>query len=176
MTGYPPFHLVSFYGLAPIQQQIMFGLKLLAGVSILLTAWRRAGEPPAGIFTTLSIAWALFFTFAPGVLLHYLVWPSCFFLLCSPRWYLGILTSSSLFVFLSYTVVNGRLPWNVGIFRVEVLETWLPWSNLPWLAFAAFLVARLATGKAGTKPIIREPIPLFISSDMDKELDDGRHH
>ncbi|MDB6174988.1 MAG: rane protein [Chthoniobacteraceae bacterium] len=161
-TGYPPFHLVSFYGLAPIQEQIMLGLKLFVGAGILLIARRQAKAPATEIFTTLSIAWALFFTFAPGVLLHYLVWPSCFILLCSPRWYLGILTSSSVFVFISYTVVNGRLPWNAGIFRVEVLETWLPWSILPWLTFAAFFIALLTAKKTG-----HEILPVHVPMDAD---------
>ncbi len=146
-TGYPPFHLVSFYGLAPIQRHLMLALKVLVEVAILILAWRRATAPRAEIFATLSAAWAIFFVFAPGILLHYLVWPSCFFLLYSRRLYLLLLATGSVFLFWCYTVINGRIPWDQGLFRVEVLESWLPWSNLPWCAFVVALVTMVVAAR-----------------------------
>lgn len=140
-TGYPPFHMVSFYGLAQIQKQIMFVLKVGVELAIIALAWRRATAPRADIFATLCAAWCIFFVFAPGVLLHYLAWPSCFFLLYSRRLYLLLLVTGSAFEFLCYTVINGRIPWDVGLFRVEVLETWLPWSNVAWIGFVIALAA-----------------------------------
>ncbi len=115
-TGYPPFHLVSFYGLTPIQRHLMLALKVLVEVAILILVGvarpRRAGR----FFATLSAAWAIFFVFAPGILLHYLVWPSCFFLLYSRRLYVLLLATGSVFLFWCYTVINGRIPWDQGLF------------------------------------------------------------
>ncbi len=140
-TGFRPFHLVSFYGLSAPQQHIMTGLNIFVGAAILLVAWRRATARRTGIFATLSAAWAIFFVFAPGILLHYLAWPSCCILLYSRRLYVLLLATGSAFLFTCYTVINGSFPWDRGLFRVEVLEIWLPWSNVPWLAFVAALVA-----------------------------------
>jgi hypothetical protein len=146
-TGYPPFHLVSFYGLQPIQQHIMLALKISVELAILAMAWRRATAPREEIFATLCAAFGIFFVFAPGILLHYLVWPSCFFLLYSRRLYALLLATSSIFLFWCYTVINGHIPWDVGLFRVEVLEKWLAWSNIPWLAFVVALAAMLVEAR-----------------------------
>lgn len=166
-TGYAPFHLVSFYGLEPIQRQIMLALKISVGITILFLAWRRGGGRRADIFTTLSAAWAIFFVFAPGILLHYLVWPSCFFLLCSRGLYLVLLLTGSIFVGWCYTVINGRIPWDRGLFRVEVLEMWLPWSNLAWVGFALTLAA-MVFGMRRSEPTFK-----FLSFSQPRVADEA---
>ena len=37
-------------------------------------AWRRRKIPPAEIFQTLALVWAVFFVFAPGFGAEYLAW------------------------------------------------------------------------------------------------------
>jgi Gpi18-like mannosyltransferase len=138
-TGYPAFYLVSFYGLNAIQNAIMTFLKIVVAAGILVLAWKRARLGPASIFATLSYSFAIFFTFAPGVLLHYLAWPSCLTLLHARKWYLVLLTASSVFLFRCYTVINNGLPWDKGLFTVQVLNQWIAWSNIPWLAYLCFL-------------------------------------
>jgi hypothetical protein len=138
-TGYPAFHLVSFYALNPIQEQIMSALKLIALCAIVVLGWRRSRLSPMSIFASVSYSFAIFFTLAPGVLLHYLAWPSGVALVHARRWYLVLLTASSIFLFRCYTVINHGWPWDKGLFSVEVLDQWIAWSNIPWLAYLLFL-------------------------------------
>jgi Gpi18-like mannosyltransferase len=48
-TGYPAFHLVSFYDLNELQSHIMTLLKSIAAAGILLIAWRRSRLPSNSI-------------------------------------------------------------------------------------------------------------------------------
>jgi hypothetical protein len=138
-TGYPPFYLVSFYNLSSIQNQIMTLLKTTVAGGIILLAWRRSRLGPSSIFATVSYAFAIFFTFAPGVLLHYLAWPSALALFHARRWYLILLTASSVFLFRCYTVINNGLPWDKGLFTAQIVDRWAGWSNIAWVAYAIFL-------------------------------------
>lgn len=137
-THYEPLHLISFYGLTPIQLRITMALKLVVIIGVLIVAWRRRRCLREEILVTISYVWTVFFVFAPGVLLHYLVWPSGLMLIHARRWFLAISISSSIFIFWCYNVINGGMPWNKGLFRVEVIEEWIAWSNIPWLTFVAF--------------------------------------
>ncbi len=152
LTGNPDMHLVSFYGLTAIQKHIMLGMKIAVLSAVLGIAWRRRKCEPEGIFTTLSLVWSAFFVFAPGVLLHYLVWPSCCVLLYSRKLYTLLLVTGSVFLFLCYTVINGGIPWDKGLFRVDVLELWLPFSNIPWFGFIILLIAMLRDGTLNVPP------------------------
>jgi hypothetical protein len=138
-TGYPPFHLVSFYALNPIQERIMTALKFVTLSAVVVLAWRRSRLSPMSIFASVSYSFGIFFAFAPGVLLHYLAWPSCIALFHARRWYLILLVTSSIFLFRCYTVINHGLPWDKGLFTVNVLDGWIAWSNIPWLAYLGFL-------------------------------------
>ena len=138
-TGYPPFYLVSFYDLSPIQNHVMTLLKITAAGGIILLAWRSSRLAASSIFATVSYAFAIFFTFAPGVLLHYLAWPSCLALFHARRWYLVLLTANSIFLFRCYTVINNGLPWDKGLFTSQVIDRWAGWSNIAWIAYAVFL-------------------------------------
>jgi len=138
-TGYPPFHLVSFYDLSSIQNHIMTMLKIVAATGIVILAWRRSRLGSKSIFASVSYSFAIFFAFAPGVLLHYLAWPSCIALFHARRWYLVLLAANSVFLFRCYTVINNGLPWDKGFFTAQVLDRWIGWSNIPWLAYLVFL-------------------------------------
>jgi hypothetical protein len=142
-TGYAPFHLVSFYSLNPLQEKIMTGLKIVVIAGIVALAWFQRSRNTRSIFATVSYSFAIFFAFAPGVLLHYLAWPSCFALLHARRWCLILLTASSVFLFRCYSVINHGFPWDKGLFTVHVLDRWIAWSNLPWIAYTAFLASFL---------------------------------
>ena len=48
-TGYAPFHLVSFYGLAAIQTHIMLVQKIIVVAGITWLAWRRSRQPGADV-------------------------------------------------------------------------------------------------------------------------------
>ena len=139
LTKLPDPHMkfVSFYDLYPAQNTIMTVLKAVVVSGILLLAWFRSRT--GRIFETLSCSWAIFFVFAPGVLLHYLSWPSCTMLLHARRWWLVILAASTVFLLRCYTVINHGFPWNVGLFTAALLNQWTAWSNIPWLVYIAFL-------------------------------------
>jgi hypothetical protein len=149
-TGYPAFHLVSFYDLNPIQDRIMAVLKVVTAAAIVILAWRRARLGASSIFASVSYSFAIFFAFAPGVLLHYLAWPSCIALFHARRWYLVLLAASSIFLFRCYTVINHGLPWDKGLFTVQVLDQWIGWSNIPWLAYLGFLGCSVLRGIRST--------------------------
>jgi hypothetical protein len=136
----PQLHLISFYDLHPLQNHIMTGLKIVVVTGILIVAWRRRTQPAAdSIFATLSYSWAVFFVFSPGVLLHYLAWPSCIMLLHARRWWLFTLATNSFFLLWCYTVINHGFPWDKGLFTAAVIHEWIGWSNVPWLAYVSFL-------------------------------------
>ena len=136
----PQMQFVSFYDLFPIQSEIMTALKIVVVAGIIIVAWQRRARPGRdSIFATLSYSWAIFFVFAPGILLHYLSWPSCTMMLHARRWWLGILATNSLFLLRCYTVINNGFPWDKGLFTAGLLHKWVAWSNIPWLAYIAFL-------------------------------------
>lgn len=137
----PRLHFVSFYNLFPIQSEIMTALKAIVVLGILLVAWRRSRLAQDSIFETLSFCWAIFFVFAPGVLLHYLAWPACTMLAHARRWWLVLLGAATVFQFQCYTVINGGFPWNLGLFTAPLLPKWTAWSNVPWIAYIGYLAA-----------------------------------
>jgi Gpi18-like mannosyltransferase len=135
----PQMQFVSFYNLYPIQNEIMMALKILVVAGIMIVGWRRSRLGTDSIFGTLSYSWGIFFVLAPGVLLHYLAWPSCVMMLHARRWWLALLATNSLFLFRCYTVINHGMPWDKGLFTAALLDKWTAWSNIPWVAYIAFL-------------------------------------
>jgi hypothetical protein len=55
------------------------------------------------------------------------------------RWYLILLTASSVFLFRCYTIINNGLPWDKGLFTAQIVDRWAGWSNIAWVAYAIFL-------------------------------------
>jgi hypothetical protein len=114
-------------------------LGVMAGVCTL--AWRRrAGEAPA-LFTTLSLCWLVFFTFAPGFGAPYLIWLTPFVVVCSGRWYAALTAASSVALFAFYTVVCGSLPWDKAYEAIRTAPRWIPWLLPAWVTMAACLFA-----------------------------------
>jgi hypothetical protein len=97
------------------------------------------------IFTTLALAWVVFFVFAPGVCAQYLLWPAPFLLVYSRRWYLAVTAASSLFLFLFYHTLSHGMPWNIAISKNALTLLWSPWSNWPWAVLVACLACSWRT-------------------------------
>ena len=116
-------------------------LKLVVVAGVFVLAWRRRGGEPLSIFTTLSLAFLVFFVFAPGFCVQYLIWFAPFLIVQSERWYAGITAASSVALFVFYNVVSGGMPWDKGFEAVKRAPQWAPWLLLPWLAMTACLIA-----------------------------------
>jgi uncharacterized membrane protein len=116
-------------------------LKLVVIAGVFTLAWRRKGREPLSIFTTLSLAFLVFFVFAPGFCVQYLIWFAPFLIVQSELWYAVITAASSIALFVFYTVVSGGLPWDKAYEAVRTVPQWAPWLLLPWLAMTACLIA-----------------------------------
>jgi hypothetical protein len=139
MTSFPAFYGHPISHPSPAEHAVVTILKLLIVAAIMVLAWRRRRLPGEQIFSTLALAWAIFFTFSPGVAPQYLVWPACFLFLYSWRWFLVVTGASTLFLFFFYNAISRGMPWFYGRADAEVSPFIDPWTNWPWLALAAGL-------------------------------------
>jgi len=134
-------------------------LKLIVIAGVFALAWRRRACEPIGIFTTLSLSFVVFFVFAPGFCVQYLIWFTPFMLVQSERWYAALTAASSVALFAFYTVVSGGLPWDKAFEALRTVSWWVPWLLAPWLAFTACLIATrrqwtLTKSEAGSTPAV----------------------
>ena len=126
-----------------------------------------------GVFSTLTLSWAVFLVFAPGFGVQYLVWIAPFLLVHSERWFAIYTAAASIALFVFYTAISKGLPWDHGILPLgPTLDYWRPWLLLPWgvlLAFLAASIPRLKFQKAEvtkcreTDPRRTETAPLALS-------------
>jgi hypothetical protein len=144
-TGWSPFAPVGFQNLTTMQVAIMSGLKAVIVIAALWFGWKRRVLSAADLAKTLTLIWAVFFVFAPGVGAQYLVWFAPLLLRDSPRWFAIITAASSIFLFAFYTTICGGLPWWHGVSTAELLPRWVGWTVLPWLALSAFLITSATT-------------------------------
>jgi Gpi18-like mannosyltransferase len=142
-SGAPAFAPVGFAGFTAVQENVLLALKLGIVGLVLWIAWIRRGLPAAAVFSTVALAWAIFFTLAPGVGAQYLVWLAPFLLLHSARCYFAVTAASAIFLFVFYNTISGGLPWYHGHSTAELLPVWVPWANLPWMVIALLFVAAL---------------------------------
>jgi hypothetical protein len=142
-TGWADAQPISCFWLTHAQMLIMAGLKYFIIAAILALAWLRRATAEAEIFTTLALAWIVFFVFSPGICAQYMVWLAPFILVYSSRWYLALTASSALFLFFFYNVISHGMPWNIGVSTGELTPLWVPWSNWPWAVLIACLVCAL---------------------------------
>ncbi len=154
-TGWPVFAPVGFLGLTVWQTAIMSALKWGIVGAALILAWRRRHRPPAELPATLLMVWTVFFVFAPGFGVQYLVWFAPLLALVAPGWFTVITAASAVFLFRFYTVIAHGLPWNHAVSTVELMPHWVAWSSLPWLALVAFFLAT----SVGKKPRAALPVP-----------------
>ena len=127
--------------LEPTVQQaaVILALKGMIVASVIVISWRRRAVEPFKIFETLSLAWAVFFVFAPGFGSQYLVWIAPFFLIASESWYAAITISSSIALFVFYNAISNGMPWFTGFTVHSIANQWAPWLLLPWVVLVAFL-------------------------------------
>jgi Glycosyltransferase family 87 len=142
---------IDFKSLSAAQVLVSGLLKAVIVTGVTVLGWRRRGKEPAAIFSTLAMAWVIFFVFAPGTAVQYMVWPAPFLLLLSARWYATITAAASFYMIVFYqtTSVNGSFPW----FFVKPMEPQTPvWSastNPLWLVLIALFCFRIFPALAG---------------------------
>ncbi len=116
-------------------------MKLAVAVGVCVLAWRRRAAEPLSLFTTLSLTWLIFFVFAPGFCVNYLIWLAPFVVVHSERSYAAVTAASSVALFAFYTVVSGSLPWDKAYEGIKTSPLWIPWLLLPWATMAICLAA-----------------------------------
>ena len=132
---------IAFSTLTPAQAGIITALKVLVVADVLALAWCRRAAGPADLLTTLALAWLVFFVFAPGFGVQYLVWPAPFFLFLSARWSAVFTAAGSVALGAFYTICAGGVPWDKAFLVQQAAPQWTPWLLLPWAAFATALLA-----------------------------------
>jgi len=148
------FHTMGSYGLPPAQVHVVVFLKLLVIAGVLFLAWTRRKCRGNELFSTLALAWTVFFVFAPGIAAQYMIWLAPFILLYSEWWYLALTVTSTAFLFVFYNTISHGMPWNYGDSKFVMFPIWTPWTNLPWLVLIGLLVAK----------VFRSPQPAIESS------------
>jgi len=137
------FHTVGSFDLPPAQVHVVMFLKLLIILGVLVLAWTRRKCRGIEYFSTLALAWTVFFVFAPGIAAQYLIWLAPFILLYSPWWYLALTVTSTAFLFVFYNTISHGMPWHYGDSKLWMFPIWTPWTNLPWLVLIGLLVAKV---------------------------------
>lgn len=127
--------------MAPADAGVSAALKLVVMGAVCAIAWRRRAGEPLALFTTLSLAWLLFFVFAPGFCVNYLVWLAPFVLVHCERSYAAVTAASSVALFAFYTAVCGSVPWDKAYEAVKTSPLWIPWLLLPWATMTICLAA-----------------------------------
>jgi hypothetical protein len=154
--------------MAPADAGVSAVLKLVVMAAVGVLAWRRRAGGPLALFATLSLAWLVFFVFAPGFCVNYLVWLAPFVLVHCERAYAAITAASSVALFAFYTTVCGSLPWDKAYEAVKTAPLWIPWLLLPWATMAVCLAVRLRSTRlcwrrfTGGVPVVRsaaQPCP-----------------
>jgi len=140
LTGLPQFGFVSYFNLPILETIVITLLKITIIVATLSLAWRRRFLGADRFFASIGYAWLIFFAFSPGVCAQYMVWPAVFALFLSPRFYLWLTATSTLFLFFFYNVIAGGLPWHFGNSTSRLNTVWTPWSIWPWAIIVAALI------------------------------------
>lgn len=144
LTGLSQFSRLSFFDLEPAQVLIVTILKLIIVAAAIWIAWQHRHDRGRAFITSLTYAWLVFFVFAPGVGVQYLVWLAPFVLILSPGFYAALTIASSIFLFAFYNITSGGLPWKVALAMDDSQQHWISWSLLPWLVIIAGSLAFFA--------------------------------
>ncbi|MEO6741638.1 MAG: glycosyltransferase 87 family protein, partial [Chthoniobacteraceae bacterium] len=144
-TGWEAVQKIDFKGLTATQGMLASLLKFAAIGGIAAVGWRRRKVAPSELAATIGIAWLVFFIFAPGVGVQYMVWAAPFLLLLSAPGYAVITAASTVFLFVFYhSTSSGRWPWFLAIPRGPETPLWSAWGVLAWLSFCGVLAALVA--------------------------------
>jgi hypothetical protein len=148
LTRSPQFNGTGFFNLPPAAAATVFLLKLGIVAAVLMVAWRRRYLPARAVIDSIAYAWIVFFVFAPGISVQYMVWLAPFVLMLSPSLFGWLVITSSIFLFVFYNTIAGGLPWFIAISRNDLNPIWAPWSLWPWatLIVGMILLWKKATG------------------------------
>ncbi|MEO6788566.1 MAG: glycosyltransferase 87 family protein [Chthoniobacteraceae bacterium] len=142
MTGWEAVQKIDFKGLTTTQNMLAAGLKFTAIGGISAIGWLRRKVAPAELAATVGMAWLVFFIFAPGVGVQYMVWAAPFLLLLSAPGYAVITAASTVFLFSFYhTTSSGRWPWFFAVPRGPETPIWSAWGVFAWLSFLCVFIA-----------------------------------
>jgi uncharacterized membrane protein len=143
LTGWAEFTRVSFYNLTLAQNLVVLLLKLIIVAAVVVIAWRRRYLPGHAVIDSIAYAWIVFFVFAPGVSVQYMIWLAPFILILSPAFYGWLTVASSLFLFFFYNGLAGGLPWFIAVSRFSNpgrFNLLTPWSLWPWATLVCGMI------------------------------------
>jgi hypothetical protein len=139
LTGLPEFQPINWAKLTGAERQVGTILKLLIISIVCWIGWSRRKDPPERIFGSVAHAWTIFFAFAPGFGIQYLVWPGPFLALYNRRWFATYIVTASISAFVYYNIYANGMPWYST--PGKLAETWAlrirlqEWCLvLPWAA------------------------------------------
>src|SRR5205823_7658289 len=84
LTKLAEFSTGGSFNLLPMERLAVTTLKLVVIAAVLVMTWRRRHLGPRESLDSMAFAWIIFFLFAPGMGVQYMVWPAPFLLLLSP--------------------------------------------------------------------------------------------
>jgi hypothetical protein len=146
LTSFPQFSIVNFHNLPPWESITVALLKLLIICAVFIIAWRRRHLNERALLDSLAYAWIVFFVFSPGVCTQYMIWLAPFVLVLSPKFYVWLTATSTLFVFFFYNITAHGLPWYLAVSTNRLNTTWTPWTIWPW---ATLLIGMILVWKNG---------------------------
>ncbi len=151
-TGWEEVQKIDFKDLTATQNFLAAILKYSAIGGIAAVGWLRRKAAPTEFAATIGFAWLVFFIFAPGVGVQYMVWAAPFLLLLNAPAYAVITAASSVFLFAFYqSCSGGRWPWFLAVPRGPEAPLWSAWGIPTWLSFCGVFIAltwRRATSNA----------------------------
>jgi uncharacterized membrane protein len=130
----------SAFNLPPDAAAIALLLKVSIVAAVFVIAWRRRLLPGRAVIDSIAYAWIVFFVFAPGISVQYMVWLAPFVLMLSPSLFGWLVATSSVFLFVFYNTTAGGLPWFIAISRNNLSPMWVPWSLCPWVTLIAGMI------------------------------------
>jgi uncharacterized membrane protein len=149
LTHWRQFNGTGFFQLPPAAAAIGVLLRVGIVAAVLVIAWRRRYLPGRAVIDSIAYAWIIFFIFAPGIAVQYMVWLAPFILILSPSLFGWLVVTSSIFLFVFYNSIAGGLPWYIAIStkQLDMLNLWTPWSLWPW---ATLIVGMILLWKNAT--------------------------
>jgi uncharacterized membrane protein len=133
LTRWRQFSGNGFFDLPPVAATTALLLKIGIIAAVFLIAWRRRYLAGRAVIDSIACAWLVFFVFAPGVSVQYMVWLAPFILVLSPTLYGCLTAASTVFLFVFYNSIAGGLPWYIAISRNSNKAVWMPWSLWTWV-------------------------------------------
>jgi hypothetical protein len=141
-SGARDFQTVNLQSWTHAEVLVAQALKVIIVTGICVFGWRRRRVDGAGIFSTMALAWLVFFVFAPGIGVQYMVWGAPFILMLSPRWSVAVTAAASLFLAVFYQAesTDHHFPWFLVFPKGVETPLWSAWGNVAWITFAMLLV------------------------------------